>query len=87
MDPPGISPRGRRQLALDDNEEVPLLIGTKVAGQFKGFLEMNVRAIDARLDHKFRQQPDEAVHLRAPGDSAAQTLVRAARFALLLQLQ
>jgi hypothetical protein len=62
-------------LAIYDHEEVPLLRGAKVAGEFEGFVVEDVASINARLDDEPGQEADEAAvlilgparSLRGPG--------------------
>ena len=82
----GLGFEGRDELALHDDQEVPLLGGAEVAGEFEGFVVEDVAAINARLDDEPGQEADEAVHLRAARDSGTQALVFRARASLFFEL-
>jgi hypothetical protein len=82
----GLGFERRDELAIHNDDEIPLFIRAEVAGQFEGLFVKDVSAVNAGFDDELRQQFDEAIHLRAARDSAAQSLIRAAGLALLLQL-
>jgi hypothetical protein len=82
----GFGFKGRDELAPHDNQEVPLLGGAKVTGEFEGFVVEDVVSINARLDDEPGQEADEAVHLRSARDSGPQALVFRARAGLFVAL-
>ena len=74
------------ELAFDNDQEIPAFARAEVAGQFKGALIIDMRAVDARFDGEFGEEFDETVHLCAAGDGTAKALVGDTGCSLLLRL-
>lgn len=56
------------QLALNDDQEIPLFSRAKVAGEFERFPVINVATVNASFDNELGQQLDKAIHWGASGD-------------------
>src|SRR6266540_6119822 len=63
----------RNELGIHDDDEVPLFIGTEVSRQFQRLIVENVRPINSCFDDETGKEFDEAVHLGAACDSAAES--------------